>query len=101
LPEGEEGWAHPFMESPLFTLNLTEANNNDKKLFKRVGLNSSIKRKADNFVTPTIAKKIKTGNTLTSGEDSNSSTENLLPPTDMCRRRSWRRNSSHTTDYFD
>lgn len=101
LPKGEEGWTQPYMESPVLSINVKEENNNDTTLFKITRFSSSIKRNADNFVTPTIAKKIKTQNITACEDDSNSSTENLLPPTDMCRRRSWRRNSSNTTDYLD
>ena len=72
-----------------------------QKKLKQIRFNSSIKRNADSFVNPNVTKKIKTSNEFTSEDDSNSSTENLLPPSDMCRRRSWRRNSSHTADYLD
>ena len=101
LPKGEEGWTQPYMESPVLSINVKEENNNDTNLFKITKFNSSIKRNADNFVTPTIAKKIKTANITACEDDSNSSTENLLIPSDMCRRRSRRINSSNTTDYFD
>ena len=102
--QGQEGFSQPYLESPTLSGNLKEENNNDldkKKRFKPAIFNTSIKRNADSFVTPTLSKKIKTSNDFTSEDDSNSSSENLLLPSDMCRRRSWRRNSSHTTDYLD
>ena len=102
--QGQEGFSQPYLESPTLSGNLKEENNNDldkKKKFKLTRFNTSIKRNADSFVTPTLSKKIKTSNDFTSEDDSNSSTENLLIPSDMCRRRSWRRNSSQTMDYLE
>ena len=79
LSKGEEGWTQPYMESPVLSIKVKEENNNDTKLFKITRFSSSIKRNADNFVTPTIAKKIKTENITACEDDSNYSTENLLP----------------------
>ena len=124
LPRQEEGFSQPYLESPkeennndTYDINGTTNQNDTKaksditktnskkdkkqKKLKQIRFNSSIKRNADSFVNPNVTKKIKTSNEFTSEDDSNSSTENLLPPSDMCRRRSWRRNSSHTADYLD
>ena len=100
MAKDEEG-SKPYMESPVLPLVNNEENNNmtvTKKFLNK--LNSSTKRKADIMSLPTVAKKIKTTDDLASDFHSTSSTETLLPPTDRCRRRSWRRNSANTLDFY-